>query len=254
MSRTDDGQKFQPLGDEPFTFACHPGVPCFTECCQKLDLTLTPYDVLRLSRNLGLSTGDFLEQYTRVDLERPRDFPRRKLAMDQEGRCPFVSDAGCRVYPDRPGACRLYPLGRGSASGQGTGPTREMFFLVREDHCRGFEAGPTWTAREWMADQELDVFQRHNDQWMEIVTRHDLKAAPVSEEEATRKIQMFNLVSYNLDRFREFVFNTRFLDSFELDPGEIEAARAGDEALLELGMKWLRFALFGDPTLRPRSA
>ena len=34
--------------DRPFTFACHPGVPCFTECCRELDLALTPYDVLRL--------------------------------------------------------------------------------------------------------------------------------------------------------------------------------------------------------------
>jgi Fe-S-cluster containining protein len=254
MSPDDASGKFQPLGDETFTFACHPGVPCFTECCQKLDLTLTPYDILRLSRNLGLSTGDLIETYTRLDLERPRDFPRRKLAMGPDGRCPFVSEAGCRVYPDRPGACRLYPLGRGSATGGPGGAAREMFFLVKEDHCRGFETGPAWTARSWMADQELDVFQRHNDQWMEIVTRHDLKAAPVSDEEFTRKIQMFNLVSYNLDRFREFLFKTRFLDSFELDPAEIDAAREGDEALLELGMKWLRFALFGDPTLKPKRA
>jgi Fe-S-cluster containining protein len=249
---TDAAARFEPLGEERFAFACHPGVPCFTECCQKLDLTLTPYDILRLSRNLGLSTGQFIEDHTRLDPGRPRDFPRRKLVMAEDGRCPLVSAAGCRVYPDRPGACRLYPLGRGSAAGEAGGRAREMFFLVREDHCRGFESGPTWTAREWMADQGLDVYHRYNDQWMEIITRHDLKAAPVSDEEATRKIQMFNLVSYNLDRFRQFVFHTRFREAFDLDPTEIEAAREGDEALLELGMKWLRFALFGDPTLKPR--
>ena len=34
--------------DDTFRFGCGPHVPCFTECCGKLELVLTPYDVLRL--------------------------------------------------------------------------------------------------------------------------------------------------------------------------------------------------------------
>ena len=42
--------------DETFCFDCNPDVPCFNRCCAELTLPLTPYDVLRLRRNLGLGS------------------------------------------------------------------------------------------------------------------------------------------------------------------------------------------------------
>ncbi|MGC8659305.1 MAG: hypothetical protein ACP5U1_09545, partial [Desulfomonilaceae bacterium] len=47
-----------------FQFYCGPTVPCFTECCRKLELALTPYDVLRLCKRLAKSPSDFLDDYT----------------------------------------------------------------------------------------------------------------------------------------------------------------------------------------------
>ncbi len=47
--------------DTPFRFACNPGVACFNECCRDLNQFLTPYDVLRLKRGLGLSSRQFLD-------------------------------------------------------------------------------------------------------------------------------------------------------------------------------------------------
>ena len=38
---------------------CHPGVSCFNACCKQADVTLAPYDILRLKRRIGLSPGDF---------------------------------------------------------------------------------------------------------------------------------------------------------------------------------------------------
>ena len=38
-------------------FRCHPGLACFNSCCRNKRLTLLPYDVLRLSRALGRSSG-----------------------------------------------------------------------------------------------------------------------------------------------------------------------------------------------------
>ena len=47
-----------------FAFDCRPEVPCFNACCRDLNQVLTPYDVLRLARGLGLPTGEFLRRYT----------------------------------------------------------------------------------------------------------------------------------------------------------------------------------------------
>ena len=45
------------LSDEDtFCFGCHPGVPCFTDCCSDINNMLTPVDVLRLARKLKMET------------------------------------------------------------------------------------------------------------------------------------------------------------------------------------------------------
>lgn len=54
---------------ETFCFDCNPDVPCFNRCCAELTLPLTPYDVLRLRRNLGLGS-EFLATFTTL-----RSFP-----------------------------------------------------------------------------------------------------------------------------------------------------------------------------------
>ena len=238
---------FHPLTGDRFRFACHPQVACFNACCADLTLALTPYDIVRLRKRLGLNSGDFLDQYTEDHTESGRRFPGVKLKMtDGPGRpCPFVTRQGCGVYEDRPGACRTYPLGRGSASGG-----REIFFVVREDHCRGFEENREWVVAEWLADQGLEPYNRFNDLWMEIITA-PRSMGPADSHPA--KLQMFSMVSYNLDRFKEFVFGSRFLAAFNLPETRVAELKASEEALLTLGFQWLRFALFGEKTLPLRA-
>jgi len=38
--------------DDMFCFSCHKGVSCWNECCHGADVMLTPYDILRLSRDM----------------------------------------------------------------------------------------------------------------------------------------------------------------------------------------------------------
>jgi uncharacterized protein len=52
------------------------------------------------------------------------------------------------------------------------------------------------------------------------------------------------MAAYDLDRFRSFVFDTRFLELFEVDEARVEALRTDDEELLEFAMDWLAFSLF----------
>src|SRR5574340_1172214 len=94
-------QPFEPIAaDEPFAFSCHPGVPCFTECCRELDLALSPYDVLRLKKAVGLTSNQFLEQYVLVEWQEDQVLPTCYLTMVDDGRasCVFVNQHGCSVY------------------------------------------------------------------------------------------------------------------------------------------------------------
>ncbi|MBF0482541.1 MAG: YkgJ family cysteine cluster protein [Desulfovibrionaceae bacterium] len=226
-----------------FRFRCHPGVSCFNACCSDLTLMLTPFDVLRLRRALGLPSRECIAAYADQLAAPDTGLPMLRLRMveDAPGKpCPFVRAAGCSVYPDRPGACRTYPLGRAARVGDG-GEIAEQFFIVREDHCRGFDADSPWTSAAWLADQELRAYNAANDRYLRLTDRVRRTGARLSAGQAN----MAYLALYNLDDFTRFIRDVRLFDKIVAAPGRAQAVLASEEAALEFGFDWLELTLFG---------
>lgn len=204
MSMEDLGlpQNVRRLGDnETFRFSCHPKVSCFTDCCCQLDLALSPYDVLRLRYALGISAADFLDRYAIIEKAEDDAFPQVFLTMIDDGRasCPFVNKEGCSVYQNRPGACRTYPVGRGACLDE-TGQQSQLFVLLTEPHCRGFANGPDISVNEWIADQELAIYNEFNDLLMMILHHRRIKEGLRPDEQQQAR---YLSVLYDLDAFRQ---------------------------------------------------
>jgi Fe-S-cluster containining protein len=238
--------------DDTFTFACHPGVSCFTECCADVNIFLSPYDVLRMKRRLGMSSREFLETYTLLPVQKEMTTPVVMLRMGEgEGKpCPFVGAEGCGIYADRPWPCRMYPLGLAAQKDAPDGAPGERFcFLLREAACRGFDDGRAWTVRQWFDDQHIDEYDRWGDAFKELTLHPFFAGGGVLPPE---KLHMFYTACYDLDTFREFVFGSTLLQRFDVDEDLVAEMRYDDEALLRFGFLWLRFSLFGEPTMRPR--
>ncbi len=242
--------KLEPLTGDAFRFACHPGVPCFTECCRDLNLLLTPYDVLRLKNRLGLSSGEFVDRFAECRFDEGRNVPKMYLLMNQDDgkTCPFVTPAGCSLYEDRPSACRIYPVARASRLHRVHGTLLENYFVLRENHCRGFEEERSWKIGEWLSDQGLRAYYESNDLWMEIITHPGLRNGLLSANQQ----QVFYLGSYNIDRFRQMVFGGKFLSAFEIPEDEVEKISTDEGALLSLSFRWMKFTLLGEPVLTLR--
>jgi Fe-S-cluster containining protein len=243
---------FDHLEGDSFSFACHPGVTCFTECCRDLNLVLTPYDLLRLRKALNLNSSDLLDQFTIIKPNEHNGFPAVGLKMNDDERrtCPFVTPSGCRIYNDRPGACRIYPIGRASSRTQGQEGAREFYFVVREAHCQGFQESRSWTVTGWSEDQGLAPYSVFNDLWTEIITH---KGTRISAEAVEQKLQMFFMASYNLDQFRQFVFKSSFLRRFTIPEETVKKIETDDEELLKLAIQWLKFFLYGEKTIPLKS-
>ncbi|EKD39454.1 MAG: hypothetical protein ACD_75C00400G0005 [uncultured bacterium] len=216
-------------GGETFTFACHPGVQCFTDCCRMLELALTPYDVLRLRKATGLTSRQLLEDYIIIEQDPGEPFPRLYLTMVDDGRasCVFIAPQGCTVYPHRPSACRAYPLGRAAVK-TGTGAITEHFVLIKEDHCRGFLEAAQQTAIQYGIDQELSVYNRFNDAVIRILQHDAIRQGLIPSQ---KDIDLFILALYNLDTFREML-NEDKLESLILPPSEKDRLRDDEELLL----------------------
>jgi Fe-S-cluster containining protein len=132
---------------DSLAFSCHRDLACFNTCCRKKHLPMTPFDVLRLKGALNMHSDDFLARYTAYQLDQDSGFPiiSIKMADDTEARCPFVTPEGCRVYHDRPTACRLYPLGRAAGKSGARAEWEEFFFIMDPPGCLGTKEKKIWT-------------------------------------------------------------------------------------------------------------
>lgn len=227
-----------------FTFRCHSGISCFTQCCRGTNIILTPYDIIRLKHRLGLSSEEFLTLYTVPQILEKTDLPMVTLRLleDQDNACPFVRQDGCIVYTDRPTACRYYPLGVASLSHKKDTDEGGFYFFVHEPHCRGFEEDQEWTVDQWRKDQGVDRHDDINADWTDFIVRK--RSFPANLKLTEQSKQMFFLASYNIDKFKQFVFQSSFLSRYEIDQDTVHALREDELALLAFGMKWLKWLLF----------
>jgi Fe-S-cluster containining protein len=252
MPNTKKHVLLRPVVESKIRFRCHKDIACFTRCCADLDLVLTPYDIVRMKNRLGIPSDAFLDRYTEANWNRHPRFPMINLKMDvnRNRKCPFVTPKGCTIYEDRPGACRIYPIGRAALKVDSERQTREKFFIVDEEHCLGFGEDREWTLEEWMANEGVDEYNAMNDQWLEIITSQKRLG---KKEDIPRKIQMFYMASYNLDIFRRLIFETRFFDMFQLEAEKREKMGTDDVSLMQFAYNWLRFSLFGERTIKIKS-
>lgn len=239
--------------DDTFQFGCHPGVSCFNNCCSDVNIFLSPYDVLRLRRCLGLKSGEFLDRYALLPVQKDMRTPVVILRMndDESKNCPFLTDAGCGVYPERPWPCRMYPLGLAAQKDTPDGWRGDRFyFLLREQGCRGFEESRQWTVSEWLDDQGIGEYDEWGEAYKELTLHRFFEDGGILSPE---KMEMLFTACYDLDKFREFVLESTLLRRFDVDEDFVEEMRYDDEALLRFAFLWLRFCLFGEPTVKPRA-
>ena len=129
--------------DSPFSFKCQ----VCSACCYNKAIRVSPYEALRLSRNLGLTTTEFYRICTEEEKAVLRNRP--------DGSCLFLGPGGCSVYPDRPLVCRLFPLG------QITGKKGRMRYGVMPLHpdCLG-HFDTEGTVGSYLISQELGPYFR----------------------------------------------------------------------------------------------
>ncbi len=233
-------EHFQPTtADQPLTFVCHPGVPCFTECCRELDLALSPYDVLRLKQRLQISSTRFLEQYVLIEQDEQQNLPTCYLTMVDDGRasCVFLCKTGCSVYADRPGSCRGYPVGRG-ASQTRTSLPEETLVLIREPHCQGFaESSDTQTVATYLHSQGMEAYNQKNDLLLPLLQHCRIQSGQFRP--SRHQCHQFILALYDLDQFRLDMTAGHIALQRPLQPGHLRGLAGDDEELLLLGVHWL---------------
>ncbi len=235
---------------EKYRFKCYPGISCFNECCSDLNMVLTPYDLLRMRKNLGLSSTEVIKSFVDTFTAGESNFPALRLRMTDTPKksCPFVRDSGCSIYPDRPGACRMYPLGR-AAKIDKDGNVEEQFFVLHEDHCKGFDEAAEWNSLNWMEDQGFDDYIRFNDKYMHLISRWNETGRKLPE----KLMGIVALALFQVDDFQQFIKDMRLFERVEVSEERQKAIMEDEEETLAFALDWVELLLLGQGgALKPR--
>ncbi len=230
-------------------FSCHKGIGCWNACCSNIDISLTPYDVLRMKTRLGISSTEFLKDYTLpYEMDKDSIAGVKLRAVENGSACRFMKPEGCAIYEDRPTACRYYPVALLSMRKQDEYVDRDSYAIVKEDHCKGHEVDRRITIADYREEQGLPQYDELARGWRQLVLKKKSSGATIGKP-TLRSRQLYFMACYDIDRFREFVSAESFGKLFELPQEEKEAMLVDDVALLQFAFRFLRQVLFGEESI-----
>jgi Fe-S-cluster containining protein len=231
---------------DSFSFDCHPGVTCFNKCCRNLNLFLYPHDVVMLRKKLGISSGEFIELYTEAVLPKGQYFPEVLLKMsdNKEQTCPFLSEAGCSVYTHRPDSCRNFPVEHGVVYNNEGKIEKQVHLFRPPDFCQGRFEKKEHTLLSWAEDQNAVLTNKMTLLWSETA-KYFYSDIWGGEGPYGKKAKMVFMAAYNIDSFRDFVFNSSFLKRYKVKKNIQMKIRNDDEAMLKFAFEWIGFFALG---------
>ena len=236
-------------GSKNIQFQCRKGISCWNACCSNIDISLTPYDIVRLKQRLGISSTELLQKYTVPYELEPGGIAGVKLRPVENGTaCRFMTAEGCSVYEDRPTACRYYPVALLSMRKQDEYTDTSSYALVREDHCLGHQEPRSLTIDEYRKEQGVEEYDEFARGWRQLILKKK-SAGPSIGKPSKRSLQLFFMACYDTDRFREFVAGEGFTELYDIPADEMKKLLIDDTELMLFGFRFLKQVLFGENTI-----
>jgi uncharacterized protein len=236
-------------GSKEIQFSCHKGIGCWNACCANIDISLTPYDIIRLKTRLGLSSTQFLRDYT-VPHEMEKDgIAGVKFRPVENGTaCRFMQPEGCAVYEDRPTACRYYPVALLSMRKQDEYTDTQSYAIVKEDHCKGHAVAHIQTIDAYRQEQGADEYDALARGWRQLILKKK-STGPAIGSLSLKSRQLFFMACYDIDTFRNFVESEAFGKLFKLAADEKAMLMADDVELMQFAFRFLKQVLFGEKSI-----
>lgn len=133
-------------------------------------------------------------------------------------------------------------MARAVSRSRETGALNEHYALLKEPHCQGFNAHDTISVDTWIDEQGLHAYNAMNDRLMTLISlKNRLLPGPLEPHQA----DLWHLALYDLDRFRQAIFDQNLLDGLNVPAEILEKVKSDDVELLKFGLEWVRLKLFG---------
>ena len=194
-------------------------------CCRDMvdTIVLDPLDVWHLTNRLGLSFEEMLDKQLMLDVFDGLILPRLKESRETGG-CPFLDgDGRCSVHADRPGFCRIFPLGRFYENG-------DFSYILQVKECP--RPKTKIKVKKWLGIPELPRYEQFVKDWHFFLKKVQERLAETENDEIVKSINMHLLNQFYVKPYRTSEADVRETDFYEQF---YERLAAGKE-LLSLGV------------------
>jgi Fe-S-cluster containining protein len=240
-------------GGKTIQFQCRKGISCWNACCSNIDISLTPYDILRLKQRFEIGSSEFLDKFTfPYELEKDGIAGVKLKPVEGGSACQFMREEGCSVYEDRPTACRYYPVALLSMRKQDEFTDTASYALVKEDHCHGHNEPRSITVDAYRQEQGLDEYDELARGWRQLILKKK-SSGPTVGKPSKRSLQLFFMACYDIDRFRAFIASDGFSEVYDIPAEEFKSILEDDAKLMQFSFRFLRQVLFGEQSIAMRA-
>lgn len=150
--------------NDSFGFTCKQCGKC---CINRGDIILNPFDIYNAAKYLGITTEEFIKNYTVSMLGNHSKIPMVLLKDGDNGFCPLlefdIKDGGkfkCKIHPAKPGACANHPIGVVYSLNKTTGENSIQYIKVEQ--CPNSVSNEMHTVKDWLKpyldhQEEIDM-------------------------------------------------------------------------------------------------
>ena len=162
--------------DDTFMFHCNQCGKC---CMNRDDILITPRDIYRMSKELGITTMEFVATYCEWHSGYSSKIPIVVLkSKEKNGECSLLKDHKCSVHSSKPLICALHPIGRGIAmTNEDEKPsdidTGQIKFFKTEC-CSISDKSECHTVRSWLEDFGIPIEDEFFIRWTRAITELSL--------------------------------------------------------------------------------
>jgi hypothetical protein len=114
--------------------------------------------------------------------------------------------------------------------------------IANPSRCGGLKEKETWQISEWLVDQGVVPYDEMNTLFSSVTIPLSAQTLDVDNPQI---LKMVFMALYNIDKFRDFVFKSSFLNRFEVEQARIEKIKRSDLELLKFAFDWIKFGLLG---------
>lgn len=199
--------------DDSFKFHC---TMCSSCCYHREDVLLNPKDVYNISKELGLTPQETIDQYCETYIGGDSRMPIVRLKpRGSVQRCPLLKNHKCSVHKAKPAVCAMFPVGRCLKMDEKEVKditTDDILYIFQNPGCG--DNKETHTVREWLESFGMSVKDEYFIEWQKTVAELCLifrKAEKMLSQETMEKVWVSAYVALYL----HYDMNTDFMDQFE---------------------------------------